>query len=118
MSAKFWAVYMDELIANLRKKKIGCHLIEVFIACVLYADDVCLLAPTWKAMQTLLDACSDYAHTWCIKYNHKKTKVMYLGKKNDSFSCAPLTHDNAPLEFVKEFKYLGVLIRSENEVLK
>ena len=114
LSAKFWAVYMDDLITNLRKKKIGCHLIEVFIACVLYADDVCLLAPTQKAMQTLLDACSEYAHTWCIKYNHKKTKVMYLGKNHDSFTCAPLTLNNAPLEFVKEFKYLGVLIKSEN----
>ena len=73
LSAKFWAVYMDELIKELRKKKIGCHIIETFIACVLYADDVCLLAPTRKAMQILLDTCSEYAHMWCIKYNSKKT---------------------------------------------
>ena len=114
LSAKFWAVYMDELIKELRKKKIGCHIIETFIACVLYADDVCLLAPTRKAMQILLDTCSEYAHMWCIKYNSKKTKVMYFGKNYESFLCAPLTLNNAPLEFVKEFKYLGVLIKSEN----
>ena len=67
-----------------------------------------------QIMQTLLDACSEYAVTWCIKYNHKKTKVMYFGKNHDSFTCAPLTLNHESLEFVKEYKYLGVLIKSEN----
>ena len=63
LSAKFWAVYLDELIKRLRSKKIGCHLIDLFIACVLYADDVFLLAPTRKAMQELLDICSEHRRT-------------------------------------------------------
>ena len=114
LSAKFWAVYMNDLILILREKKIGCHIIDLFIACVLYADDVCLMAPTRKAMQSLLDTCTEYASAWCIQYNEKKTKVMYFGKQFKSFTCDPLLLNGKPLQFVSEWKYLGVLLLTEN----
>ena len=55
LSARFWAVYMDDLIIELRKSGMGCNILNYFIACILYADDVCLLAPSRQAMQTLLN---------------------------------------------------------------
>ena len=114
LSAKFWALYMNELVLMLKKTKQGCHIADLFIACILYADDVCLLAPTRKAMQTLLNTCSEFAEAWCIKYNEKKTKVMYFGKNPESFSCSPLILNNKPLEIVPEWKYLGVTVTSAN----
>ena len=51
LSAWFWALYMDDLVKQLRNTKHGCHISELFLACVLYADDVCLIAPTRKALQ-------------------------------------------------------------------
>ena len=114
LSAKFWALYMNDLVQMLKKTGHGCHIIDLFIACVFYADEVCLMAPTRKAMQTLLDTCSRYAETWCIKYNEKKTKVMYFGKNIDSHSCAPLLLNDKPIEFVPEWKYLGVTLQSAN----
>ena len=97
LSAKFWAVYMDELILKLRRSGMGCHITEFFIACILYADDVCLLTPSRKAMQHLLNICSEYALSWCIKYNERKSKLMYFGKKFDSFSCASITLNDVSL---------------------
>ena len=113
LSAKFWAVYMDDLVHELRSTHKGCYLVDLFIACVLYADDVCLMAPTRSAMQILLDTCSKYAQYWCIKYNENKSKMMYFGKDFHSFSCAPLTLNGGVLEFVQEMKYLGVIVTSE-----
>ena len=113
LSAKFWAVYMDDLVLELRQTCKGCHLIDLFIACILYADDVCLLAPSRKSMQILLDICSKYALSWCIKYNERKTKVIYFGKDFESFSCSPLLLNGAPIDFVKEWKYLGVTLKSD-----
>ena len=113
LSAKFWAVYMDDLVSQLRSTHRGCYIVELFVACVLYADDVCLMAPTRKAMQTLLDTCSSYAQYWCIKYNEKKTKMMYFGRDFDSFSCAPVMLNGRPLEFVHEMKYLGIIVTTE-----
>ena len=113
LSAPFWAVYMDDLVRQLRLTYKGCYIADLFIACVLYADDVCLMAPTRKAMQTLLDTCSTYAENWCIKYNEKKSKIMYFGRNFDSFSCSPMTLNGGALEFVHEIKYLGVTVTSE-----
>ena len=114
LSAKFWAVYMDDLVLLLRKTHKGCYLANLFIASILYADDLCLLAPSRSAMQQLLDTCSDYAHFWCIKYNEKKTKLMYFGKNYRNFTCYPLVLNNEPLEFVSEWKYLGVILQSDS----
>ena len=114
LSARFWAIYMDELVIQLRSTKYGCYLADIFVASVLYADDLCLLAPTRKALQILLNTCSSYAETWCIKYNEKKTKIMYFGKDYDSFSGKPLTLNYRELDFVKEWKYLGITVVSGN----
>ena len=38
---------------------------------------------------------------------------MYFGKKFESFSCAPILLNGAQLEFVKEWKYLGVTLKSD-----
>ena len=65
-------------------------------------------------MQCLLDTCTEYASAWCIQYNEKKTKVMYFGKEFKTFSCEPLLLNKKPLQFVSEWKYLGVLVITEN----
>ena len=114
LSAKFWAVYMDELVRLLRKTQKGCYLVDLFVACILYADDLCLLAPSRSSMQLLLDTCSNYANFWCIKYNEQKTKLMYFGKNYSNFTCHPLVLNNEPLEFVSEWKYLGVILQSDS----
>ena len=113
LSARFWAVYMDDLIQQLRKSGVGCHILDNFIACILYADDVCLLAPSRKAMQKLLNICYNYAFSWCIMYNEKKSKLMYFGKRFETFSCSPIFLNGVKLDFVNEWKYLGVLVKSD-----
>ena len=104
---------MDDLILKLRRSGMGCHITDFFIACILYADDVCLLSPSRHSMQQLLDICSEYALSWCIKYNERKSKLMYFGKKFDSFTCASISLNDVSLEFVSEWKYLGVLLQSD-----
>ena len=66
-----------------------------------------------KAIQTLLNICSAYASSWCIMYNERKSKLMFFGSKFKTFSCAPITLNNVSLEFVSEWKYLGVLLKSD-----
>ena len=104
---------MDDLVIELRKTGKGCHIVDLFIACILYADDVCLLAPTRRSLQLLLDICSRYASTWCIRYNERKTKLMYFGNDYESFSCSPIVLNDVPLDFVPKWKYLGVILKSD-----
>ena len=112
LSAKFWALYMDDLVMILRSTGKGCHIMDTFIACILYADDVCLLAPSRSAIQLLLDLCNEYAESLCIKYNERKSKLMYFGRDHNSFHSSPILLNGVVLEFVSQWKYLGVILES------
>ena len=109
ISPRIFNLYMDDLIALLRKRGIGCHIIEFFIACLFYADDLCLIAPTRSAMQTMLDICQQYCSESCLTFNVKKSKILLFGKAKTDL-VEPLTLNNKPLEFVSQWKYLGVTV--------
>ena len=109
ISPRIFTMYMDDLIDRLRKRGVGCHIINLFVACILYADDLCLIAPTRGALQEMLDICQEYCTEFCLSFNVRKSKVMLFGKaKSDSIS--PLTLNSKHLDFVPEWRYLGVTI--------
>ena len=89
---------------KLRSARIGCHIMNTFLAALVYADDIVLLAPTRSTLQSLLNVAEDYAKEWCIVYNPLKTKVMKFGK---SLIVQPLRMYENDLGFVDHYKYLG-----------
>ena len=68
---------------------------------------VYLLAPCRSALQLLLDTCESYGLSWCLSYNPSKSKVMSFGKNSVS---PPFTMYGNSLDFVQEYKYLGVIV--------
>lgn len=60
LSPDFFALYINDLIIALRKLGIGCHILRQFIACILFADNISLIAPTRQSMQQMLDVCVKY----------------------------------------------------------
>ena len=110
LSPRIFTLYMDDLIARLRKKGIGCHLIDYFVACLFYADDLCLVAPTRGAMQQMLLICEEFCNEFCLTFNVKKSKALLFGKWPDSVNNLYL--NDQPVEFVHEWKYLGCTVVS------
>ena len=109
ISPKFFSVYIDDIIKMLRQSGVGCHLIKWFIGCLLFADDIAILAPTRLALQKLIDLCSTYCDKFCLQFNSKKSKVMIFGKSCKEL-IAPLTINGSPIQFVDEWKYLGTTL--------
>ena len=105
LSPHLFAIYVDDLIVKLRSLKNGCYIADLFLACIVYADDICLLAPTRSALQLLLKTCEEYGNYWCLTYNPLKTKVMIFGNNFDTPSL--FMYGNS-LDYVQEYKYLGV----------
>ena len=69
LSPQLFTIYVDDLLIALRKSGVGCHIIDKFIAAIMYADDLALLAPTRSSLQKLLNICYNYGIEWCITYN-------------------------------------------------
>ena len=109
LSPRIFAVYMDDLIIELRKSGIGCHVVSLFVACIVYADDLCLIAPTRGAMQLLLSICEEYCGNMCLNFNSKKSKALFFGyAKVNSFSSLFL--GGKPIDYVQEWNYLGTKV--------
>ena len=107
LSPHLFTIYMDDLIAKLRSLKIGCHLAELFLSCIVYADDICLLAPCRSALQLLLDTCEAYGKEFCLSYNPSKSKIMTFGSQAYSPSFFMYGKE---LDYAQEYKYLGIAV--------
>ena len=58
LSPKLFAIYVDAL--DLTMCKSGCYIDDQCINHVMYADDICLLAPSAIDLQRMLDVCLDF----------------------------------------------------------
>ena len=57
LSPRIFIIYVNDLIVRLRTAGVGCHLFSLFVACIMYADDLCLIAPLVEQCSS----CSTYA---------------------------------------------------------
>ena len=60
LSPALFSLYMNELLVELRKLGVGCHISGVFYGAAFYADDMVLKAPR-NALQRMLDLFEKYA---------------------------------------------------------
>ena len=81
-----------------------------------YADDLVLLAPSWRALQQLLDILQKHINTINLTCNVKKSVCMIFRPHHSSkvvSSCFPCFRLGCKvLQFEAEFKYLGHVINN------
>ena len=106
ISPLLFAVYMDVLIKRLRDAGFGCKLAEKFFGCLLYADDIVLLAHSLNAIRQMLRICEEFASDFDMKFNSSKSVAMRIGDRF-KVKCEPLILDGSELQFVESMKYLG-----------
>ena len=66
---------------------------ELYLNCLLYADDLILISTSASGLQLCLDTLSEYCTKNCLTVNLKKTQVLVFGKcKMISISMYYRTH--------------------------
>ena len=60
LSPAFFSVYIDDLLCQLRKSGVGCHIGGKFFGAAGYADDIILLAPCRSAMEQMIKICEEF----------------------------------------------------------
>ena len=71
----------------------------------MYADDICLMAPTGTAMQNLFDVCHNYGAAKDILLNPLKSVCIVYKPKYYKLFCPSVYIGSEPLRFVNETKY-------------
>ena len=114
ISPAIWCVYMEELIARLRRLGLGCTVHGVYMGVTVYADDVVLLAPTRNALNEMLKVTERFAQEFKIVFStnedpsKSKSKCIYMtGKEEMVRYPAPLLLNGRALPWVKTAAHLG-----------
>ena len=107
LSPRLFALYVNQLTNQLIACKDGCYFNDMCINHVLYADDICLLAPTASVMQTLLDVCYEYGIDNDIVFNPIKSVCTVFKPKAYKLYLPTVFIGSDALKFIKESKYLG-----------
>jgi hypothetical protein len=108
LSPLLFNVYMDDLSKALQSLPVGCYMSDCLINHLFYA---CLISPSVKGMQCLLNKCSDYASDHDILFNTEKSVCMLIKSKKITFHNGPtLFLNNRKLVFVDQYKYLGCIL--------
>lgn len=113
-SPGYFSCYCDGLIKLLRDKKIGCKMYMICLAIIMFADDMCLLAPTRTALETLIAESGSFCNNLGLTFNPKKSKILVFSKKKlDLSTLKPILLNNSVVEYVTSIKYLGVTLVSD-----
>lgn len=117
LSPMLFSRYIRDLLSALVNTHVGCNIGGVFFNVLAYADDLVLLAPSFAALQLLLNVLCLHVDQIDMTCNVNKTVCMVFPPKNrNKLVCSefPRFHIGLfNLEYVREFKYLGHVIISD-----
>ncbi|CAG9122135.1 unnamed protein product [Plutella xylostella] len=113
-SPKLFNLYVNALIKELSETRVGCHIDNVCINNISYADDMVLLSVSVCGITKLLGICERYASSHGLKYNVSKSECMVFRVGSKAPSCVPpIKLNGSPLKIVEQFKYLGHVITAD-----
>ena len=81
LSPTLFAMYIDDLVDQLRAKNSGIACGECEVSSLLYADDIVLLAPDEESLQVQIKVVEEWCKRWRMSLNIAKTKVIHFRKK-------------------------------------
>ena len=117
LSPILFTLYLDELLNNLRKSGYGCHIGNVFLGALAYADDVTLISPSRTATLRMLEIADKFSKEYDVLFNHSKSKLLlFRSSSNDlcPFDKKSISFDGSIIECVDNEKHLGNVIGKES----
>ena len=106
LSPFLFNIYVNDMICKLRSNRLGCHLRNVYLGCIMYADDLLLLSSSVKELQLMLDICSTIGNDLDIKFNSSKSMCMVIGRC--IATPATMYIDKLPIPWVDELSLIHI----------
>jgi retron-type reverse transcriptase len=69
LSPSLFNLFINIFIVQLRRNNVGCCISNLFMGCILYADDMLLLCPSISGLQCMLDLCVGLGVQLSLKFN-------------------------------------------------
>ena len=88
LSPALFSIYVQDLLDDLQKLGVGCHVGETFVGAIAWADDFLLLAPNREAMQMMLNLATDFSVRHNLEFScdpdpaKSKSKAIFMIGRN------------------------------------
>ena len=105
---------MDDLSSLLNTSRIGCHIDDVCINYVFYADDLCLMAPCAIALQELINVCYQYSNKIDLNFNATTSFCVAFTPNHYKLLLSSLFMNSLSILYADSIKYLGFIFTSNN----
>ena len=115
LSVLQYALLMDEISKEVQEKGQGVHIEEIdeTIGCLLWMDDVLLIAPETKMMDEMLKTTNHIASIYHIEFGQAKSNVMKVGKRGNK---EEMEMGQMKMDYTKKYKYLGLTQNETNNL--
>ena len=111
ISPTLFAIYINDLAGQLNQSGLGVDIdASLKLSCLLYADDIVLLADDEHDLQALLTIVNTWCSKWRLEVNLLKTNIMHVHKKQKPRSNFNFMFENKTVEYCDQYKYLGVTL--------
>ena len=107
LSPILFCIYFDELIIRLKKSGYGCYIGDMCYGTLAYADDICLLSPSRKAMSALLDICEQFSKDYDVLFNSAKSQLVLYDYGDMFKNVKPLFFNGIQLNIQYNAVHLG-----------
>ena len=112
MSPLLFNLYINDLSLRLRSLPVGCYCGDMVVNHLMYADDIVLLAPSGKGMQSIINATYDYGHAHDIVFNTLKSSVMFYDTLRIG-EAANIMLGETILTVSQSYRYLGHIVTND-----
>jgi len=99
------AIYIDDIIVQMRNSGFGIRIGSTFAGCLLHADDIVLISCSYYGLQKLINVCEMYGKVWDIKFNPLKGQVVTFGGQRSN--AIEITMEDSIIPRGGRVKYLG-----------
>ena len=80
LSPILFTMYIDNLGIKLKHSGYGCHVDNIFMGALSYADDITLLSQSLRGLNKMLEICAKFADNFDITFNSTKTLRIKFGE--------------------------------------
>ena len=113
LSPQLFTLFINDIVSVLGE--LNMHAPEIdgtSVHALLYADDLVLISQSPVGLQRMLNRLEKYCSEWDLEVNMDKSKVLVFKKGNKLAKSEKWYFLRKKLEVVSEYKYLGVLFKS------
>jgi hypothetical protein len=110
LSPLLFSLVGNPLATLLRSKGFGVKLGGIQLACLLYADDLVLIADSEEQLQEMMNTTTEFLQQWRFIVSARKTQVVAFGRgETCSLKDRVWQIGNETVHDVRSYKYLGLI---------